>query len=163
MNFFLTSGDQLLVDTAARTAPENIRPGDIIAFLDWAGAPVVSVHRVFFRYRAGDGSRRFLTKGDGNLWFDASVGTDQIVGKVAALELAGRSPLKLDSGPGFRAGLLIAAYSYFAVLGVRVCEAAAALLQRVLWSRPRRPVLPAGRPCTGACCRLCLGRGFGRT
>ncbi len=144
MDFFFASGDHLLIDPEAKADPESVNPGDIIAYLDWADAPMVSVHRVFLRFRAKDGSRRFLTKGDGNLWFDPPVGGGQVIGKVVGLERAGLAPLFLKSGPGFRAGLLIAAYSYFAVLAVRSCAAAAALLQRAL--------------CLAAACAACTAR-----
>ncbi|OGR41452.1 MAG: hypothetical protein A2X35_10615 [Elusimicrobia bacterium GWA2_61_42] len=132
MDFFFASGDSLVLDSEAKNTPEKIKAGDIIAYLDWADAPLVSVHRVMLRFTGKDGGARFLTKGDGNLWFDPPVSAGQVLGKVVEIRRPGLEPLGIDLGPGRGAGLLIAGYSYFAVLAVRACESAAGLLQRAV-------------------------------
>ncbi len=107
MDFFFASGDTLLVDTAARADPSLVRPGDIVAYLDWAEAPVVSVHRVIARY--GGPEPVFFTKGDGNLWFDPPVRASQLVGRVTAVKRGG-SFVALGEGSGLR----LAVFSWFA-------------------------------------------------
>ena len=124
MVHLFASGDSLAVDSEARLDPGKIRPGDIVAYLDWAGAPSVSVHRVIFRFRTKDGGWKFLTKGDGNLWFDPLVDAAQITGKVTGLFRGGR-PVAIDSGPCYWAGIFIACYSLFAAAATRVCGEAA--------------------------------------
>jgi signal peptidase I len=127
MDFFFASGDLLSVDTGAKADPESIKPGDIIAYLDWADAPLVSVHRVIILLGSQE-DLRFLTKGDGNLWFDPPVSVAQLVGKVTGVSRGGQS-FHIGSGTGRSAGLAIAAYSYFAALLSLACRAAATAAQ----------------------------------
>jgi hypothetical protein len=127
MDFFFASGDLLSVDTGAKADPGGIRPGDIIAYLDWADAPLVSVHRVMFSFRFG-GGLRFLTKGDGNLWFDPPVSAAQLVGKVTGISRGGKI-FSIASGAGRASGLAVAAYSYFAALLSLACRVLAAAAQ----------------------------------
>ncbi len=125
MDYFLASGDFLIVDHDARQDCAGIRTGDIIAYMDWAGAPLVSVHRVLFRFRTRAGAWKFLTKGDANLWFDPVVDGVQVLGKAVWVLRGPRAPFFVDSGPGRAAGIFTAIYSFFAVLLLRACEGVA--------------------------------------
>ncbi|MCM2266888.1 MAG: right-handed parallel beta-helix repeat-containing protein, partial [Elusimicrobiales bacterium] len=120
MDFYLRSGDRLVIDSAARGDPDSVRPGDIVAYLDWADSPLVSVHRVLWKFRGADGSLRFRTKGDGNLWFDQAIGGAQVLGRVSGVKRSGLPGFE----PGRLGGLFAAAYSYAAVLLLRLLEAA---------------------------------------
>ena len=121
MDFLFASGDHLVVDPDAKRDFGKIKAGDIVAYLDWADAPIVSVHRVILKLRTKNGGTKFLTKGDGNLWFDPLVNGGQIIGKVVGIMRDPAAPVAIDSKLGYAAGIFIFVYSYFAVLAARVC------------------------------------------
>ncbi len=87
MRPLLRPGDAILV---RRRGLSQMRLGDLVVALDWAGLkPDYVVHRLWARRRQGQGLKAW-TRGDANLWPDRAVAEHAVVGCVVAIGRSGR-------------------------------------------------------------------------
>ena len=103
----IRSGDAVVVE---RVGACNLKPGDLILFVNRLGSPVL--HRVLRIARDATGGALLRTKGDAQGMFDEPVEPSAVLGRVVRIErsghgLLGRS-IDLDSPPWRRVGPLLA-------------------------------------------------------
>ncbi|NLO90899.1 MAG: hypothetical protein GX410_02740 [Elusimicrobia bacterium] len=138
MEYLFRGGDLLLVDEAAKANPSRIVPGDVIVFLGGSAKPEIAAHRVWLRW--GD---VFITKGDGNWWFDAPVRRQQLLGLAALASREGVGAVELCTAKARAAGFFFAFISFLAKLACLLSGCAARFALRLL-SRPSRWFYRAG-------------------
>lgn len=138
MEYFLRTGDILHVDVSVRRGT-GIKTGDIVAFFEWAGAPVISAHRVWWKTSPGCGICRLITKGDANLRFDRPVELSQVIGRVASVSRGGGATVSLKGAAAAAAGIFLMIHGVLASSleftlrqTARVFLSCAAFLSRIL-------------------------------
>lgn len=106
MSPMLYPGAKVMV--SPQVEPKRIFIGDIVV-ITYPHCSNAVAHRVIF-VRKRNGESFFLTKGDGNRSFDQFVGSDQILGKVVAIQKENRL-INLSQTSWRVAGIFIAAIS----------------------------------------------------